>query len=886
MSSTSVQGDTTTRPVNSNTRTYLMSGAALAVGAVLGGGGAVLISNPTTTVVQESATYSACFANASAGLMLQDKCDSVLRSSTLFSYIHTPEGKTDSKPPLLKELKDVVTLQVVNRTKISGCTPTTCKNWWNAVSQTDKYVLTVAYHIPKVPVNFLDAYLSVVDKASMKEVFNKRLGDRRAPYIHNNKAYGLDHIGSLYAPPGYDIRLWELDLDTLEFSYIGGEKSINKFFETKGGEYRYQFYGHQIGFMSKQDECGGYMFVSRGEIGYFEALSYSLADSSRNRLTAPSSTDYRGNVRCICTTPSEDGSLMRCPNTFGESDWWNGDVHDYYEEGEEYTIDESFLNKERSDFTGGMNVIDCSSQSPLSGIEHTRLVPDHYVVTLDSTVDLVIGGILVGEGLVKMEVINVVNGNEAHLSLYQAHYNTPSSLPFQLNISDSDQVTLQSIDNMHFDFLAKDFNSSSNPTTILTADLPYDSSYDSQLISLACSVPTVKFSLITKFGEGNKFDKTIAQSFYSQGASIWNQGAVDEEVGMIYFPSGNAQMISVDRFFLINGLKKRIVAKWIEIIQANNEGSFQSLREASKDMTSFNEEYDSLRTLLSSKDQLVESGIIAVNLTTGKTVWARSNGGTDGYFAFLGSFDAQFSVFATEAYQEAAKAINYFDIDCNAMYISDDRQEDGFRGPIVGCKSGVYSKYTSKGEKIFSSQAGPPAVDLFRGAPNNYGSTCMSEGVIVFSAAPEYLQLQGLTNFNITQNPTGWLSPSGERIGWGVSMTTALDANSGDILWTKPINGMRSIFTYTQNPNPVDLSYSEGNPHKTMVPTCSGGKVFTLCQDDRLACIYHARTGELMGTFEAFGSRTDIFKDINMHFDGQYAYSHNGAHLVYKYKLS
>ena len=89
-----------TPPVNSSTRTYLMSGAALAVGAVLGGGGTALVTNPTSTntIIPESVTYSACFANASAGLMLVDGCWSVLRSSELFSTIHTSEGKTDSKP--------------------------------------------------------------------------------------------------------------------------------------------------------------------------------------------------------------------------------------------------------------------------------------------------------------------------------------------------------------------------------------------------------------------------------------------------------------------------------------------------------------------------------------------------------------------------------------------------------------------------------------------------------------------------------------------------------------------------------------------------------------------------------------------------------------------
>lgn len=851
----------------------------LSILVALGGGilGGMYIQRPT--VVEQASTngYSNCYSNATAGLYTHD-CRSVLNGGGLLPNIHTFDGKSEYEAPYIQSLPDV-TLEVMDRTTIKGCESGNCKNWWNAVSQTEKHILTVAYNIPDFPVG---AYLSVIDKETMKEVFNRKVGDRRAPFLHNNKAYGLDQIGIVFAPPGLDIRIWELDLDTLSFRHIGGEKGLNEFFKTKGGEFRYQSYGHQIGFLSKQDECGGYMFVSRGEIGYYDVLSFGLAASGTNRLTAPSATDYRGNIQCVCTTPNADGSLKRCPGVLGEGKWLNGDVEDYYEDGKTYTVDESFLNKERSDFTGAMDVIDCSGPAPT--VPFTSVLADYYVSTVSSTANLTVGDVLTGSGLVQMEVVGIADATTAHLAFHEAHYNFPSSLPSLLSTSTGVNVSLVSVSQMHLDFILKDFNSTSNPTNVSAVNLTYGPSYATELVASACSTPTVKFTLLKKMGEGDTFDKQVAQSLYSQGSSIWAQVAIDEEVGIMYVPTGNAQLYSVDRFLASNALKKRIVAKWYEVIEANNRGTFEDLRKAAADMTAFNEEVDALRATLSSKDQLIESGIAAVNLTTGKTIWSRAQGGTDGYFAFLGSFDSQFDVFASVDYQDAAKAINYFDIDCNAMFLSDDRT-NGFRSPIVGCKSGVYSKYTYRGTKLFSSQAGPPAVDLFRGAPNNYGSICMSGNTIVFSAAPEALQLQGLTFFNVTINPSGWLSPTGERIGWGVSMTTAIDSNTGEVLWVKSVSGATPSYFRTPSPNPTTDSRLD-NPHKTMVPTCQGGKVFTLCTDDKMACVYDARTGFLLGTYEAFGARTDIFKDTNMLFDGAFAYSHNGGSDVYKYYVS
>lgn len=129
----------------------------------------------------------------------------------------------------------------------------------------------------------------------------------------------------------------------------------------------------------------------------------------------------------------------------------------------------------------------------------------------------------------------------------------------------------------------------------------------------------------------------------------------------------------------------------------------------------------------------------------------------------------------------------------------------------------------------------------------------------------------------MAEYPAGWLTPSGGKIGWGVSFTTATDANTGSVLWVKPVS-----MTYVN-----EVAIEEDGDMKVTVPTCQGGKVFTLCEDGKMGCVYNARSGSLYSKYEAFASTSSKNRtDTNILFDGAYAYAHNGGSDVYKYYVS
>jgi hypothetical protein len=675
--------------------------------------------------------------------------------------------------------------------------------------------------------------------------------------------YGVDCVGviegAFFAPQGCKSRIYRLSLgESPQFSYVGNNGLDDVLGDdnsrTGGGGI---FYNVLAVLPESRAECGGRMIISRGEVGYYGAAAAYFPHKSR--ILAPSATDYRGRLDCVCTKADvSTGSLFRCPDVFGGRTYFNGGVNDRFSGPTPVTRD---MISSLSRFTGAMDEIECTGEIPshLKGEGfRRRVVPLSYTVP-SSVARRVLNMESSGEYKRGRESLSVqMRGDVADVSIQGAHYDVPLDL-------------LDGAAGMELSVLTQTSPTSTGDVTV-SVDLKRDENPIERVIEKVCAVPNVtKLALLVRYEEGDEISVRSVQSLYTQGGTFWTHAAVDTDNDVMYVGSGNAALSSVDRYRESVPLANAFFQAWGEVVRANQAGQLGRRTEAAREMQRINKEYDAVVRSLSVKERsFFESAIHAVSISTGERLWARPTIGFDP-FQLLGAFpgmtavDSSMMIILSPPLATAANTMSVFDYDVNNVMLAENGDV------VVGNKGGRYMRFTRDGEMLYSVLALPPAIDFVKGAPNNYGSSCLTSSriengekqeYIVSVASPEMNPHYNLAH-NMSDAPTGWMTVDKEPIPWMHTVMVSINAETGKVLWGKNLG-----------------------PGRTTAVTCVSGTVLAPCPGQEKACIYDVVTGREMGRFDpGFSSRQDNHKDVNVLFDNNNAYVYSAMKGVYKYNV-